>query len=122
MNIFLLLLAVVVSFSAGGILASSVSVCTKEGLTINRMTRLERKIVEVGKRGKAMPTVVDELVSDGSCIENECQDAWGQRFEIKSGEAGELYLVSSGDPAVRDICPGVEFAISRAIPKRGGDK
>ena len=120
-SVFSLLLIAIVSFSAGGFLASAVSVCTKEGLIINRMIRLGRKIVEVAKQGKAMPTVVDDLVADGTCIENECQDAWGQRFEIKSGEAGEQYLVSSGDPAVRDICPGVEFTISRAIPKRCGD-
>ena len=118
-NIFSLLLIAVVSFAAGGILASAVSVCTKEGQTIDRMIRLERKIVRAMEQGRAMPTAVDELVADGTCMENECQDAWGQRFEIKSGEAGELYLVSLGDPAVRAICPGVEFTISRILPNGG---
>ena len=120
-NIFSLLLIAVVSFAAGGFLASAVSVCTKEGQTIDRMIRLARKIARVVEQGKAMPTAVDELVADGTCMENECQDAWGQRFELSLGEAGELYLVSSGDPAACDICPGVEVAISRAIPKCGGD-
>ena len=118
---FLLPLMAVVSFSAGGFLASAVSVCNKEGLTVNRMIRLGRKIVEVVQQGKAMPIVIDELVADGTCMENDCRDAWGQRFEIKLGESGELYLVSSGDPAVRDIRQGVEFTISIAIPKRGGN-
>ena len=118
-NIFSLLLIAVVSFAAGGFLASAVSVCTKEGQTINRMIRLERKIVGVVEQGKAMPTAVDELVADGTCMENECQDAWGQRFELNLGEAGELYLVSLGDPAVRAICPGVEFTISRILPNGG---
>ena len=119
-NIFSLLLIAVVSFAAGGFLASAVSVCTKEGQTIDRMINLERKIVGVVEQGKAMSTAVDELVADGTCMENECQDAWGQRFEIKLGEAGELCLASSGDPAVRDICPGVEFTISRILPNGGG--
>ena len=118
-NIFSLLLIVVVSFAAGGFLASAVSVCTKEGLTIDRMILLERKIVEVTKQGKAMPTAIEEIVADETSMGNECRDAWGQKFEIKSGEAGELYLVSSGDPAVRAICPGVEFTISRIIPRCG---
>ena len=119
-NIFSLLLIAVVSFAAGGFLASAVSVCTKEGQTIDRMIRLERKIVRVVEQGKAMPTAVDELVADGTCMENECQDAWGQRFGIKSDEAGELYLVSLGDPAVRAVCPGVEFTISRILHNGGG--
>ena len=118
-SIFSLLLIAVVSFAGGGFSASTVSVSTKEGLTINRMIRLERKIVRIVGQGKAIPTAVDELVADGTCTGNECQDAWGQRFEIKSGEAGELYLVSLGDPAVRDICPGVEFTISRILPNGG---
>ena len=118
-NIFSLLLIAVVSFAGGGFSASTVSVSTKEGLTINRMIRLERKIVRVVEQGKAMPTAVDELVADGTCIENECLDAWGQRFELNLGEAGELNLVSLGDPAVRAVCPGLEFTISRILPNGG---
>ena len=75
--------------------------------------------MRIVEQGKAMPTAVDELVADGTCTENECQDAWGQRFELNFGEAGELYLVSLGDPAVRAICPGVEFTISRILPNGG---
>lgn len=110
-----LVFVAVVFFLLGKLCASSVSVVTKEGETIDAMMRLERKLLKrIGQEAK-IPHTVEELVARGICNEGECCDAWGRMFEITPEGDGKIRLTSFGDPAIQKLDPGIEFTLSRII-------
>lgn len=95
----------------GALCASLVSVVPKDGMTVNKLIRLGRKLSDATEHMKVLPATIEELASKGICRKQDCRDAWEVPFTIKSCEGGTISIISHGDPRIKRKFPDVKVSI-----------
>ena len=95
----------------GALCASLVPVVSKDGMTVNKLIRLGRKLSDATEHVKVIPTSIEELASKGICCKQDCRDAWGVPFTIKSCEGGTISIISHGEPGIQKQFPDVKVSI-----------
>ena len=99
----------------GGLCASLVSVVSTDGMTVNKLIRLGRKLSDAKEYMKDSPVTIEELVAKGICRKEDCLDAWGVPFKMKSSESGTFIIISQGEPSVPKLFPHVKVSITGVV-------
>ena len=113
---FFVMLAWCVTFALiGSLCASLVSVVSKDGLTVNKLIRLGRKLSDAAEHTKVPTSTIEEVVSKGICHKEDFLDAWSEPFKMESCKSGTVSIISQGEPRIQKLFPGVKVSITGVI-------